>query len=292
MNKIFLTFILLVSIFSVSYISVAQASDMTVSQLVEVLITSGVIPADKAVAARAAVATLSQATTTTTTTTSAPIPYLQIFAPNGGETWDMDLDLAYQITWGSSSALPVNIALVPTSGAACNLSATPITSKNGSNSFKTLLKTANCYNLTTGTSTPLKSGSYKARVSYVGITNASSTVIKDESNAVFTLKPVPVPKIKITYPNGGEKLIRNTTYDVKYALTDQTDGKVMYLSLLDSFGGRRSISYTIGKSGIYKFKIPSSTDEGAYKIELKMTGDDKKEISDISDSFFWILSGL
>lgn len=257
---------------------------MSVSGLIELLITAGVIPADKIQAARAAAINLEPVAIKEASQTT----YLQVLSPNGGETLEMDLDLAYEITWGSSGDVPVMVSLVPTKGNVCNLTPSLVASKNGSNKFKTWLKTARCYDLKNGSSTPLVSGSYKARISYTTVVDGKSTEVKDDSDANFTLKPIPIPTIKITYPNGGEKLVRNTTYDIKYTLKDQTDGKLIYMSLIDSDGNRVSNSQKYGKSGVFEFKTGSNLSEGAYKIQLKMIADDKSEISDTSDNFFWI----
>lgn len=274
--------------------TVASAQSMTISQFIELLITIGAIAPDKVTAARAVATALSQvsvATTTSITTPSSAVAsstYIQVLTPNGGESWQMDADVSYHITWGSSSQMPVNIALVPAKGAVCNLTSIPVTSSSGSNTFNILLKTARCYNSTTGASTPLVDGSYKVRVSYV---NEAGVTIKDESNAVFKIIPIPVPSIKVTYPNGGESLVRNHEYVVKYTLKDVVSDNLIYLYLLDNAGNIAYNSHrVISSDHTYNLDIPSSLTIGAYKVKLKLTTNDNVVIEDTSDNFFWVSS--
>ena len=259
---------------------------MTISQFVELLITIGVIPANKVTAARAAIASLNSTTMATSTATSS-LPYIQVLSPNGGESWAIDLDVPYSITWGSSSQIPVNIGLVYGSNKLCNLTSTPVTSKNTTNTFSILLKKAKCYNNVAGTSTPLVDGSYKVRISYV---SATGTIIKDESNAVFKINPILVPSLKLTYPNGGENLVRNHDYDVKYVIKNVGQGYdgYIYLTLLDSSGNVVFNSSKIIRNGIYNLELPSGLTPGAYKVKIKTTTKDLVDVEDISDNFFWI----
>jgi hypothetical protein len=294
-------FFLLVFVFllisSLSFSSVASATissqPTTIAQLVELLISIGVISADKAVVARTVVSSF---TLNPNFTVSTSTSYVQVLSPNGGESWSIDLDLPYSIKWGSSNLPSVFVSLIPSSSKnpICNLSPLPIVSKNGNNTLSVLLKKAQCYNLITGTSTPLTAGVYKVRVSY---TDSLGTIIKDESNATFKIMPKPVPVLKVTYPNGGETLIRNQEYDVKYKFTDVTnvDNNLLYLYLYDSEGNLVYNSHRAKRSdGVYSLDLPSSLKAGAYKIKLIATVIDngRVEIEDSSDNFFWISTGL
>jgi len=251
----------------------ADTQTMTISQLVDLLITVGVIAPDKVVAARAIFATSS-------------LPYLQVLSPNGGESWMIDSDVPYTITWGSSNAVPVIISFVSSSGAVCKLTPSPITSHNGENSFNVLLKTASCYNstATVSTSTPLTDVPYKVRVSY---TDPSGATVKDDSNTYFVITPIPVPSIRVTYPNGAEKLVSGNYYDVKYTLTNTAE-RGLKISFLDYQGNRVYSESVFGSKGVYHLKIPTSLNAGAYKIKLEMTATDNTLITDTSDNFFWI----
>jgi len=279
--------------------AIVRAQTMTVSQFIELLITIGVIAPDKVVAARSAISTLSQVSTTTTSSTLASAStasstkYIQVLSPNGGERWEIDLDLPYTITWGATGITEANVALVSTKGAVCNLSQTPVSSKRANNTFSILLKTAKCYDLVTGSSTALADGTYKIRV-YT--TDISGKKIVDESNTTFKILPVSIPSIKVTYPNGGETLTRNTDYDVKYTVKNVTnvEGNLVYLYLLDSNGNIAFNSHkTLRSDRTYNLELPSSLSAGAYKVKLKTTtATDHVEIEDISDNFFWISTGL
>jgi hypothetical protein len=279
--------ILLVTMLVVPTLAVKASTTMTMSQLVELLITVGAIAPDKIVAARALVTTTASVATSTS--------YIQVLTPNGGESWQIDLDVPYKITWGSSGLTQARIALVSSVSKTpvCDLNLTPIASKNGNHEYEILLKDTKCYNLTTGSSTKLVSGTYKARVYF---TDSLGVTVKDESNATFRILPVAIPSIKVTYPNGGETLKRNDEYDVKYSFKNVTNvlDNMIYLYLLDNDGNIAYNSHKIkNKSGTYTLDLPGTLKAGAYKIKLKTTTSvDKIEIEDVSDNFFWISTGL
>ena len=270
--------------------STVATSTMTNTQLVELLISIGVIAPDKAAAARAAVAGSTTVATSTATVSaiSTSTSYIQVLSPNGGESWGIDMDVPYTITWGSTGLPFVRVALISSASKnpTCELSAIPVASVNGNNSFKTLLKTAKCYNLITGTSTPLKDGTYKVRVYS---TDAKGVTVKDESNATFKITPIPVPSIKVTYPNGGEKLTTGSYYDIKYTLAN-TSENALKLSFLDSLGNTRYSINVFGSKGVYHLKIPTSLNDAAYKLKIEMTATNNAKLEDISDNFFWISS--
>jgi len=263
-------------------------SQMTISQFVELMITIGAVPANRAATVRAMVASLNKTDVASTTATSS-LPYIQVLAPNGGESWEVNLGVPYTISWGSSSQIPVNISLVPSKGAECKLTPAPVISKDTTNNYSILLKKAMCYNQVAGTSTPVTDGTYKVRVSYV---NESGAVVKDESNSTFIIKPIPVPGLKVTYPNGTENLIRNKSYDVKYILKDVTpvSDDLIYFYLLDSNGSIAYNGYRAVSKGLLSVDLPLSLTPGAYKIKLKFTTHDRIVIEDVSDNFFWISS--
>jgi hypothetical protein len=268
----------------------------TISQLVELLISIGVIAPDKAVSARAAAVNLGKVAASnaivSASTVSTSTAYIQVLKPNGGESWEIDLDVPYQISWGSSGLSHVRIALVDSKNVPCEISLSPFTSKDGDHNKDLLLKNALCYNLNTGSSTPLKDGTYKVRVYF---TDARGVTVKDESNSTFRILPVPIPSIKVTYPNGGESLVRNTDYDIKYSLTnvdDSIDG-LIYMYLLDNNGNIAFNSHKLMRNGLYDLEFPGSLSAGAYKVKLKLTTKDERvEIEDTSDNFFWVSTGL
>jgi len=305
MKKYFVYF-LIISIFVTTIFSftnlvpLASATTVptTISQLIELLITIGVIAPDKVVAARAAATSLSQVTVVAepiTSIVSTSTSYIQVLTPNGGQNWDIDLDVTYPITWGSVGLTQVRVALISTAknSPVCELSQAPIASKDGNHEFRILLKTAKCYNFVSGTSTPLIAGTYRARIYY---TDIFGKTIKDESNATFKILPKLIPSIKVTYPNGGENLLRNSDYSIKYGLTNTTksiDGLV-YMYLLDNTGNSVFNSHKALRSDhTYDLDFPSNLSPGAYKVKLKLTTSvDKVEIEDTSDTFFWVSSGL
>ena len=274
--------------FAVSVPPVSAAGQpMTISQFIELLITIGVVTPDKVAAARAFASQLSASSTSATTTAIKPVnstPYVQVLAPNGGEKWMIDLDVPYTISWGASAQMPVNIAFVPTKGSPCTITSLPVSSVNGDNKYDVLLKIAKCYNQKTGTSTPLLDGTYKVRVSSA---NTTGVITTDDSSSTMTILPPATPTIKVTYPNGGEKLISGNYYDIKYTLKN-TDDRGMMITLVDYQGNTAYSLGVFGFKGLYHFHVPYSINPGAYKIELDMSTVNGDKISDTSDNFFWI----
>ncbi len=280
------TFIITAATFNISApVASAAVQPMTISQFVELMITIGAVPADRVATVRAMVASLSNPSLSATSTAATSLlPYLQVLVPNGGENWNLDAQLPYFITWGSTSQVPVNISLVPAKGEICNLTSSPVTSIKGNNSFSVLLSNAKCSNLLTGTSTPLADGSYKARVSYAG---ENGLVVKADSSATFKILPVRIPTIKITSPNGSEKMVVGGSYDVKYTIQN-SDELALRVSLVDFQGNTVYSINSSGNKGIYHFKIPLSVNAGAYKVRLDMVANDYTNMTDTSDNFFWI----
>ena len=286
---LFLTaFVVTAFIFNFSTpVASAQTQSMTISQFVELMITIGAVPADKVVAARAMVASLSKTIATSTPAVaiaSSSLPYLQVLSPNGGENWNTDAQLPYTITWGSTSLVPVSIALVPVKGEVCTLTSNPVTSIKGNNSFSVLLSNSKCINNITGTTSPLVDGSYKVRVSY---TSDGGVLVKDESDAVFKILPVRIPTIKVTSPNGSEKFVLGGTYDVKYTIQN-SDELALRVSLVDYQGNTVYSINSSGNRGVYHLKIPTTINAGAYKVRLDMVANDYTNMMDMSDGFFWI----
>ncbi len=276
------------TLFCFSSVSVAKAEGMTFPQLVELLISIGAIPADKVVAARAVAAqplVIATSTIATSTTTASSTAYVQVLTPNGGESWAIDMGVPYTITWGSQGLSTVNLSLVLSpKNTVCNISPLPIAAKNGNNTYKFLLKTAKCYNLVTGTSTALIDGTYKARVTG---TDSFGLSVKDDSNATFKITPILVPSIKVTYPNGGESFKARTSYDIKYTLKNSSE-RALKISVLDYQDNSVYNTTGFGSNGVYDWTVPSSLNDGAYKIKLQMTENDGTVIEDTSDKPFWV----
>lgn len=289
------TFIITLVFISGSFTAIVKAETMTISQLVELLISIGAISSDKVITAREAVSKFTLATTTVATvaTTTSSVPYIQVLVPNGGQSWELDLDVPYIITWGSIGLSQVNVALVSanTKIPVCNLTSTPIATINGNNSYSVRLKTALCFDSKTASSTPIRDGVYKARVFYT----VNGKLIQDDSDTTFKVLPVPIPSLKVTYPNGGESLLRNHDYVVKYSLTniDKSNDGLIYLNLYDNAGNSVFNSHKLLRSDkTYDLELPSNLTTGAYQIKLTLTTKDKVVLEDSSDKSFWISSGL
>jgi len=266
-------------------LNVASATEVakptSISQLIELLISLGVIPTNKVTAARAMIAQLNSPALATSTS------YLQVISPNGGESWEMDFDTPYVITWGSAGFTYVHVALIPAKGASCELNILPTASKDGAHSLNVWLKTALCYNLITGTSTPLTNGTYKVRVYY---TDTAGVTIKDESNSTFKIIPKPIPSLKVVYPNGGESLVSNSKYVIKYSVlnVESSMDDLLYYYLLDNTGNIILNGHKLLNKGTFDLSLPYSLSAGAYKIKLSFTTNKRVVLEDTSDNFFWI----
>lgn len=289
-NHLLLVSFLIVSVLAFGFLiptTPVEAQTTTISQFVEFLIVIGVIAPDKAEAARAVVTSLGQVNVSTSTISIATssLPYIQVLRPNGGESWNIDSGVSYTITWGSTSQVPVNIALVPVKGPVCNLTSIPFMSINGNNIYNILLSKAQCYNnLLAGTSTPLTAGTYQVRVSY---TAGSNVLASDDSNSTFKILPKAIPSLKLTYPNGSEKLIAGDSYSIRYTFKN-TKENGLKISILDYNNYAVFSLWVYGSNGSYALKIPSSLNAGAYKIMIEMAATDGTKIDDTSDNFFWI----
>jgi len=300
MNK-YISQILLISFFAATLFSfnalapVAKATTIappvSTSELIELLISIGAIAPDKVVAARAMITPSGLLATSTVgkAVISTSTAYIQILSPNSADTWTKDTDVPYSITWGSAGINQAYVALVPNTAkpVVCNLSPTPVSSKDGEHSFKIYLNSAKCYNLTLGTSTPLLDGSYKARVYYTG---SNGVMVMGENSAVFKILPIPNPSIKITYPNGAEKLVKNKSYDIKYTLKDITESLdgLIHVYLLDNNDNIAYNTKAVLKGGVVSVTFPNSVVLGAYKIKLDLNTKKHVLIEDVSDNFFWI----
>jgi hypothetical protein len=287
MKKLFIisTLVLSAFCFSVATGPIVQAKELTISQLVELLISVEAIAPDKIAAARAMAINLVQVKVATTSAA-----YIQVLTPSVAADWKLDSDVAYSITWGSQGVSTVHVALVSGKNT-CELNQTPITSNKGDNIFKIKLKGGKCFDLTTGTSTPITDGTYKVKV-YGN--NSVGEEVSDDSDVNIKIIPVPVPSLKVTYPNGGDNLVRNKEYDFKYTLKnvdDSVDG-LIYFWLYDSAGNIVLNSHRLMRDNTYEVDLPFSLPAGAYKIKLKTTTDDQIVIEDMSDNFFWISTGL
>lgn len=303
MKKYFVSLLLLTILFSFSTITITQADTMTVSQLIELLITSGAIPADKAVAARAVGVSLDVSRpATTTTTTSSGASYLQVILPKLTETWLTDQGMYHPIVWGSTGISSARVALVSSStkatktasstvGVNCDLTSSPIISKNGDNTLKVTTPVI-CYD-NYGGNKVLVDGTYRVKITG---TDISGKEIKAEGGTVKIISPV----LKVTYPNGGE-ILSHSNYTLKYTLTNAStkkleakllnyQGDIIPLVLKSSVV--RAATSRASSTLSHSFKIPSSVEAGAYKLKLDLMTTNSNRVEDSSDDFFWISDSL
>ena len=91
--------------------------------------------------------------------------------------------------------------------------------------------------------------------------------------------------LKITSPNGGQKLKIGKKYTIKWSKGN--GGSYVKIELLKSGKGYKAIHKKTKNDGRYRWKIPASVAAGSqYKI--KITSISKKNVSDASDTNFTI----
>lgn len=291
MKKIALS--LLVMAVLVSGFSFAQqvsAAPASVSELVELLISIGVIGKDKAAAARTAGKNLDQVKAAAAPSTA----YIQVLEPNGGENWEHDVDVSYDIRWGATGVTSGNVALVMAKNALCNLLPAPMNFRDGETEIEFWLKKYKCYDSFGNVSTTtLAAGSYKLRVYGK---DASGFEVKDESNGSIKVVAIPVPELKLSYPNGDEKLLRNDSFTLKYSIKniDKFDSDPMDIEVYNNEGRKvYATSKRLSENGqVEKFKFPSSLPAGSYKILIRALAEDGTVLEDSSDKLFWLSTSL
>jgi hypothetical protein len=103
---------------------------------------------------------------------------------------------------------------------------------------------------------------------------------------------VQIPSVRIDYPNGGENLILNHNYTVKYTLKNVYLSDYIHLDLIDSSGEVIITPYKlINNDRTFELQLPSSLDPGAYKIKLRATvNNNHADIEDMTDNYFWVSS--
>jgi hypothetical protein len=100
MKKLLISLVVCLTILSASSVAIqASAQAMTMAQLIDLFIGLGIIPADKAAAARAVVGNTVPPVATST-------PSITVLSPNGGE--NLKVGETYNITWKSQGANATN----------------------------------------------------------------------------------------------------------------------------------------------------------------------------------------
>jgi hypothetical protein len=107
--------------------------------------------------------------------------------------------------------------------------------------------------------------------------------MSDVSNAPFTIVTPQTPTLVVTYPNGGEELIEDSTYDIMWTYTG-TIGNVKIQYSTNNGGSWKNIVASTINSGIYSWKTPKKQSDNCL-IRISETDG---EPSDVSDAVFSI----
>ncbi len=289
-NKaIFTSLIVLFLLISVIFPTTAKAkTTFSLVDLVDVLISVGAISSDNLVQAKVFAANYDK---DQLEPNEAQDSYIQILDPVKAVVWEMDQDISYEIKWGSEGMVSTRLALVGSKNT-CELTYNPLSTKNGEHTYKILPKNTNCYDLSTAQSTKLMDGSYRLRIYGV---NANGGESKKDSSFSINIKPIPIPSIKVTAPNGGENLSRREDYNVKYTLTnfEKSIDDLIYFRLIDKDGNSAYNGHKALRKGTFSIDFPGSLPVGSYKLKLSVTTNEQRVlVEDESDNFFWINSGF
>ncbi len=288
MKKIFLVLIVLGLFLSSSAKVSAAEKEFNMSEFIDVLVSAGVIKFDDIVKAKVWASDYDKMAKTPTASTTA---FIQVLKPNNSDTWELSRTVPYEIIWGSQGVDSVHIALVSGKNNNCEINYEPIKINNGNHLYKILPKKTLCYNLNTATSTPLLQGSYKILIYGQ---DDFGVKVSDSSDSNVQIKPVPIPSLKVTDPNGGENLTRTINYDIKYSTSnfDKSLDEMIQLSLINTKGEVVYKTQKRFKDNMIYLDWPGTLSPGAYKVKLKVTDYKTKVVlEDESDDFFWLSNG-
>jgi C1A family cysteine protease len=214
------------------------------------------------------IGTMTIAGKTFTVNQSAPAPTINVTSPNGGEFWEAGT--THSITWTYTGNPGSSVKIELFKGGILNRSITSRTS------------TSRGYYNWTIPSTQVQGDDYSVKV-----TTTTNSSYYDTSNSVFTIVGPPPPSITVTYPNGGENLIRGSTQAITWTYKGNPGSYVKIELFKGGILNRTITSRTSTSRGYYNWTIPSTQTQGNdYKI--KITSTSNSSINDISDGDFSI----
>lgn len=186
---------------------------------------------------------------------------ITVTSPNGGESWLVDY--WQTISWHKHNVESVDLSYSTDNGQSWIKIADSIQADDLTYSWGPIPNTpsANCL---------------------IKATDHDNPNIYDESNSVFTL--LFNPKISIISPNGGETILGNTRFDIKWI--SQNVYKVNILLSIDDGISWRKVGENLFNSGSFSWHVPDTTSN--YCL-IKIEDSDDTSIFDISDKIFNIV---
>ncbi|HEU0080753.1 MAG TPA: hypothetical protein VFQ72_01860 [Candidatus Paceibacterota bacterium] len=250
----------------------ASAQGVSIAQLVELLISLGVIAPDKVAAARAFIAS-SQAAAPVSASDSTG-PWVKVTSPNGGETWPAGNSGQFSIAWDYKGIDPeriMDVYLKFSDDSLCHMGTTPIKHKL----FWTIPESQGC---TGQISKRITTGQYKIFLT-VGDQTGSDFVAKDSSDGYFTIvMPSSVvnqtatrPTIQVTYPSAGYSLSNGSKAAIgNITWTTSNFGNLgVDISLVGSNGYViKSIAQNVANTGSYYWQNDPTISTGKYQVLL------------------------
>jgi hypothetical protein len=199
-------------------------------------------------------------------TSTVPIPVIIVTSPNGGETWEAGSSQV--ITWNSTGTINNVIIEYSTSGGTFWATIAPSTANTGSYPW---------------TVPDNPSDNCLVRVSGGYADDAPS----DRSDEVFSIVSSPLPALKITSPNGGERLTVGSPYEITWN-SNGAVGDVKLEYSIDNGVSWIIIVPSMDNNGSFYWTVPDTPSESC----LVRVGESDKDIgiSDVSDGGFSIVS--
>jgi Leucine-rich repeat (LRR) protein len=187
---------------------------------------------------------------------------ITVLAPNGGESWEACS--SHDITWaGSGNINNVKVEYSADSGVSWT---TIVESTANDGVYNWMVPDA-------------QSDACLVKVSRPG----SDEEVWDISDTLFSITPSPTPTIKITSPNGGERLIIDSIHEITW-VSSGTVGGISIEYSTDMGTTWTMIAPSVEDSGTYNWTVPGIPSESCLVRVSEEDGDP----SDVSDDLFYI----
>jgi hypothetical protein len=187
---------------------------------------------------------------------------ITVLAPNGGESWEACS--SHDITWASSGNINnVKIEYSADSGVSWT---TIVESTAGDGVYNWMVPDA-------------QSDTCLVKIGRAG----SDEEVWDVSDTLFSIAPPPTPTIKVTSPNGGERLIIDSIHEITWVSSGTVGGVSIEFST-DMGTTWAMIASSVEDNGTYSWTVPDIPSESCLVRVSEEDGDP----SDVSDDLFYI----
>jgi hypothetical protein len=200
------------------------------------------------------------------------VPSITVLSPNGGEVWE--IGKTYTIQWAPGNIDVVSVQLLK--------SGNSVYRWDPPYSFSSInwqIQSSSVF----GTLIP--GSDYKIRVNY---STTGAGVAFDESDSPFSIVAAGTPSITVLSPNGGERLIKGSTYTIKWSVSNNTWININLLKGSSKYIGIAGPADQPLPQGYYNWTIPTFLPDGDdYTIRIS---DNTGVVFDDSDAAFSIVA--